>query len=127
MKERRKETRKNLAAYTQVFDLSDGVLIGYLGDLSLQGAMAICDKPIKPETSITIGIDIPELPDVKATRMSLPSRVAWSEQDISPQFFNIGFEFKEITPQQKKLIEIIIQHYEFRRGAQSFPPAPDGK
>ncbi|HNK63278.1 MAG TPA: PilZ domain-containing protein [Anaerolineales bacterium] len=127
MKERRKQERKNLVAYTQVFDLFDGVLIGYLGDLSLQGAMAICEKSIQPDTSITIGIDIPELPDVRATRMSLSSRVAWCEPDLSPQFYNIGFEFKEITPQQKQLIETIIQHYEFRRGAQSFPPAPEGK
>ena len=36
MQERRKVQRKNLMAYTQVFDLYGGYLLGYLGDLHLQ-------------------------------------------------------------------------------------------
>jgi hypothetical protein len=37
MQERRKEQRKNLMAYTQVFNLNGGHLLGYLGDLNLMG------------------------------------------------------------------------------------------
>jgi hypothetical protein len=44
MQERRKFQRKNLIAYTQVFDLYGGYLIGYLGDLHLYGAMVIGDR-----------------------------------------------------------------------------------
>ncbi len=124
MRERRKQERKNLIAYTQVFDLYGGVLIGYLGDLSLKGAMVITEKPMKPDLEITIGIEIPELPNIRATRMSLVARVAWCEPDLSPQFYNIGFEFKEVTPQQKKLIESIIANYEFRRDTPNYPPRP---
>ena len=124
MRERRKQERKNLVAYTQVYDLNRGVLIGYLGDLSLRGAMVITEKPMPPNFEITLGIDIPELPDIKAIRMSLSARVAWCEQDLSPQFFNVGFEFKQVTDQQKKYIESIIKHYEFRRDRPDYPPRP---
>lgn len=124
MRERRKQERKNLIAYTQVFDLYGGVLIGYLGDLSLHGAMVITEKPLNPELEITIGIELPELPNIRATRMSLLTRVAWCEQDLSPQFYNVGFEFKDVTPQQKKLIESIIANYEFRRDTPNYPPRP---
>ncbi|HRQ22592.1 MAG TPA: hypothetical protein PLF42_04100 [Anaerolineales bacterium] len=46
MRERRKQERKSLIAYTQVFDLYGGYLLGYLGDLTLLGAMVICEKPL---------------------------------------------------------------------------------
>mgnify|MGYP001179591793 CR=1 FL=1 len=127
MRERRKQERKNLAAYTQVYDLYGGFLIGYLGDLSQQGAMVITEKQMDRDFEITLGIEIPELPNLRATRMSLPARVAWCEQDLSPQFFNIGFEFKEVTPQQRQLIEAIIEHYEFKRDAPNYPPRPEQK
>ena len=121
MKERRKLERKNLVAYTQVFDLYGGNLLGYLGDLTVSGAMIISEKPMQTETEITLAIELPELPDIKAMRMSLLARVAWCQQDLSPQYHNIGFEFKEIIPEQKKLIESIIENYEFRRDVPKYP------
>lgn len=124
MRERRKQERKNLVAYTQVFDMNGGVQIGYLGDLSVHGAMVITEKLMAIGLEITLGIEVPELPNIKATRMSLATRVAWCEQDLSPQYFNIGFEFKEVTPQQTKLIESIIANYEFRRDVPNYPPRP---
>jgi hypothetical protein len=115
MQERRKAQRKNLMAYTQVFDLAGGVLLGYLGDLHLQGAMVIGEKTMKENTEITLAIELPILPDISMSRITIPARVAWSQQDISPEFFNIGFEFKEVTPKQITVIESIMQNYEFRR------------
>jgi Tfp pilus assembly protein PilZ len=115
MNERRKQERKSLVAYTQVFDLYGGNLLGYLGDLTASGAMIISEKPMKPDLEITLAIELPELPNIKAVRMGLPSRVAWCQQDLSPQYFNIGFEFKEVSADNKKMIESIIENYQFRR------------
>lgn len=127
MRERRKQERKSLMAYTQVFDLYGGSLIGYLSDLSLSGAMAISEKPQAINAEVTLSIELPELPNVKAVRMVLPARVVWCEQDISPRYYNIGFEFKEVAPQQKAMIESIIQNYEFRRDTPTYPPRPGMK
>lgn len=120
MKERRKSERKSLVAYTQVFDLYAGDLLGYLGDLTVQGIMVISEKPMQKDIEITLAIELPELPNIKAHRMTLPARVAWCEQDISPEFYNVGFEFKEVKEEQQSMIESIIQNYEFRRDV---PPA----
>ena len=122
MQDRRKQERKNLVAYTQVFDLYGGNLLGYLGDLTVSGAMIISEKPIKPGTEITLAIELPELPGIDTMRMSLAARVAWCQQDLSPQYFNIGFEFKQVLPEQKKLIESIIENYQFRRDVPGYPP-----
>jgi Tfp pilus assembly protein PilZ len=125
MKERRKQERKSLVAYTQVFDLyGGGFLLGYLSDLTVKGAMVIGEKPLETNTEITLAIEIPELPNIKAIRMTVPARVVWCEQDISPQFFNIGFEFKEVTDEQKGMIETIIKEYEFRRDTPDYPRRP---
>jgi len=122
MRNRRREERKSLMAYTQVFDLYGGLLIGYLNDLTLTGAMVIGEKEQEVHAGITLAMELPELAEVNASRITLPSRVVWCEQDISPQFFNIGFEFTEVDTKQKKIIELIIRNYQFQRDTPNYPP-----
>jgi len=125
MQERRKAQRKNLMAYTQVFDLYGGYLLGYLGDLHLNGAMVIGNKLISKNTELTLAIELPDdLPNINIPRIAIPARVVWYQQDISPEFFNVGFEFKEVTPEQKIVIEAIIENYEFRRDLPNYPLKP---
>jgi hypothetical protein len=124
MQERRKVQRKSLMAYSQVFDLYGGHLIGYLGDLHLQGAMVIGQKLINENTELTLAIELPDLPDISFSRITIPARVAWCQQDISPEFFNIGFEFKEVTPEQIRVVEAIMENYEFRRTTPPYPIKP---
>jgi len=123
MQERRKSNRKNLMAYTQVFDLYGGYMLGYLGDLDLRGAMVIGQRVVEENTELTLAIELPDLPDTSISRVTIPVRTAWCQPDISPEYFNIGFEFKKITPEQIVLIEAIMNNYEFRR----VPPIDKGK
>jgi hypothetical protein len=124
MQDRRKLPRKDLMSYSQVFDLGQGKLIGYLGDLNLIGAMVIGDESQKVEEKLNISIQLPELPKINATRLILPVRVAWCNQDLSPEYFNIGLEFELVTDEQKKIIEAVLDNYEFRRQPPSYPPRP---
>jgi hypothetical protein len=124
MQERRKLPRKDLMSYSQVFDLYGGKLIGYLGDLNLIGAMVIGDEPLKVGQQLTISIQLPELPKITATRLALPVRIARCQQDLSPEYFNIGLEFELVTDDQKKIIEAVLENYEFRRQHPDYPPRP---
>lgn len=124
MQERRKQPRKELMSYSQVYELYNGKLVGYLGDINLLGAMVIGDEPIEPNEALTISIQLPELPGVNATRMAVPVRVAYCKQDLSPEYFNIGLEFKLVTDHQKEIIESIIENYEFKRQPPNYPPHP---
>lgn len=124
MQDRRKLPRKDLMSYSQVFDLAQGKLIGYLGDLNLIGAMVIGDEALKLNEKLTISIQLPELPKINATRLALPVRVVWCHQDLSPEYYNIGVEFEVITDEQKKIIEAVIENYEFRRQTPNYPPHP---
>jgi len=125
MEERRKHPRKDLMSYSQVFNIHDGNLIGYLGDINLSGAMVISDIEIQKNVSLTISIQLPELDGFSDSTLTLPVRVAWCKQDISPEYFNVGMEFKELTDKQKKIIEAIIETYEFRRQKPDYPQHPN--
>lgn len=111
-------------SYSQVNDLHDGKLVGYLGDINLIGAMVIGDEPLDVNTALTIAIQLPELPGINAVRMAVPVRVAYCKKDLSPEYFNIGLEFALVTENQKKIIESIIENYEFRRQSPNYPPHP---
>lgn len=124
MQDRRKLPRKDLMSYSQVFDLPQGKLIGYLGDLTLLGAMVIGDEALKVDNQLTISIQLPELPRITATRLTVPVRVVWCHQDLSPEYLNIGLEFEVVTDEQKRIIEAVLENYEFRRHPPSYPPRP---
>ena len=124
MQDRRKLPRKDLMSYSQVFDLSQGKLIGYLGDLNLIGAMVIGDEQLQVDEKLSISIQLPELPRISATRLAVPVRVVWCHPDLSPEYFNIGLEFDGLTDEHRKIIEAVIENYEFRRQPPSYPPRP---
>jgi hypothetical protein len=73
---------------------------------------------------MTISILLPVLPRINATRLALPVRVVRCHPDLSPEYFNIGLEFELVTDEQKKIIEAVLQNYEFRRQPPSYPPRP---
>jgi hypothetical protein len=124
MQERRKQPRKDLMSYSQVFELYHGKLIGYLGDITFLGAMVIGEEPYIIGSQLNISIQLPELPGINATRMAMPVRVVHCQKDLSPEYYNIGLEFTLITDQQKKIIAAIIENYEFRRQTPTYPPRP---
>jgi len=122
MQERRKQPRKDLMSYSQVYDVQSGKLIGYLGDLNLIGAMVISDQIVDVNSDLTISIQLPELPETREETITLPSRAAWCHQDLSPEYYNVGLEFKMVTEKQKAIIEAIMENYEFRRQVPNYPP-----
>jgi len=125
MQERRKQPRKDLMSYTQVFDVNGGALLGYLADITLLGAMIISDHEIKGNQPVTLQIELPELEDFSDTSMIIPARVAWCLQDLSPEYFNTGIEFDKVADRQKKIITAIIENYEFRRQTPNYPTHPN--
>ncbi len=125
MQERRKQPRKDLMSYSQVFDANGGYLIGYLGDLNTLGAMVISDSEMNAGAELTIRIQLPELDGFSDSAITVPARVAWCQPDISPDFHNIGLEFKALAERQERIVEAIIERYEFRRQRPGYPTHPN--
>jgi len=125
MQDRRRQHRKDLMSYSQVHNLQNGKLLGYLGDLTELGAMVISDEFIDDNIDLHISIELPDLPDINETSMIISVRVAYCHQDISPNYYNLGLEFSSITDKQMTIIQAVMNNYEFRRESPNYPPHPN--
>ena len=121
--ERRKLERKYLVVYSRVFDRRTGKVIGYLSDLTIQGAMIIGEHQLDKGEYYQLRIDLPESAEFKKDHIDLTAKSVWSKPDIDPVFFNTGFEFSQLSPEDEKIIDLMIQLYEFRREAEKYPPS----
>ena len=124
MQDRRKISRKYLAIYSRVFDRTSGRVLGYLSDLTNGGAMIISDSAIPENQDISLRFDLPDPTLFSTDHLNMEAHIVWCRPDIDPAFYNIGFEFKEISPDQAKIIEEMITAYEFRRDGPSYPTPP---
>lgn len=115
MSDRRKETRRRLTAFTPVYDLHPRVLLGYLADLTLRGAMLVGTKLTTINKETTLEIKFPgELSHITVLPVFIPARIAWCRPDENPQYFNIGVEFTKVTPQNQEIFQRILERYHFR-------------
>jgi hypothetical protein len=115
MDEHRKSERKSLLAFTPVYNSHKTILLGYLGDLSLQGALLIGERPMEINTHITLVIDFPEIPEFPARQVRILARVAWCKREENTPYFNTGVEFQRIDELYKPFIEAILMRYQFQR------------
>lgn len=113
--DRRKETRKKVMAFTTVYDANKNMLLGYLRDLTLQGALVVGEKMLEVDKPITLAIELPgDVPDINVKRLTVSARVARCAEDESPRNYKLGFEFKAVTLEQKHIIEALLERYHFR-------------
>ena len=117
MGEQRKKERKKLVAFTPAYDRDENILLGYIRDLTLQGAMVSGETAVDIDHNVTLGIDFRETPETPAVRMRIPARVAWCMREEGSSSYNIGFEFLELSDQNKRVIEAVLERYQFRPAA----------
>jgi len=116
MSDQRRELRKKILAFTPVYALSPKRLLGYLGDLTAHGALVVGETAVETGKQVRLSVEFPrELAELGDKPFTIAARVARCQHDESPQFFNIGMEFPEVSAAQGKIIEAIIQRYEFQR------------
>jgi len=116
MSDKRKAERKSLLAFTPVYGLRPRTLLGYIEDLTVKGSMVIGEKSMEIDQQVTLEIEFPkDVPEITNPRMKIPARVAWCRDENNHRYFDIGFEFTDLQPDDKKTIDAILRRYEFRR------------
>lgn len=113
MTDQRKAERVKAMTFTAVYERNGHVLLGFLGDLTLQGAMVVGEKPLQTGRDITLEIEIPNAVEVPGGRLTLPAHAAWSRQETGTTYFHSGFEFLEMTEQNRQVIEALVARYKF--------------
>ncbi len=116
MDNKRKEERKNLMAFTPVYGLHPKTLLGFVEDLTTRGAMLIGERAVETDKQITVMIEVPgALPQSTTPRLVIPARIAWCKPEERPNYYNIGLEFVNLSPEETRMIEAVLRRYEFRR------------
>jgi Tfp pilus assembly protein PilZ len=113
MSEHRKEERKKLTSFILVHALPDNMLLGYLGDMTLHGAMVVGNKPVEINKELTLSIEFNEIPEIQNTKLTFPARVAWCKHEAQSPYYNTGVEFIDLSDQNKKVIEALLERYQF--------------
>jgi hypothetical protein len=114
MSDRRKEIRRRFTAFTPVFALYPRMLLGYLGDLNMRGALIIGTKLITINKETVLEIIFPgELADITVIPINIPARIAWCRPDESQQSYSIGVEFTELTPLNRDIFQQLLARYHF--------------
>lgn len=119
MDDRRRLPRKYLLIYSRVFERMLGKLLGYLADLSEEGAMIIAEEPLTVGETLSLRFDLPDPKVFETHNLYLTAQVARCGEDISPKLYDIGFKFLDVTPEQKAVIQKMMEVYEFQRGNQA--------
>ena len=115
MSKLRMEKRRKVMTFTPVYDLQANILLGYLGDLTLKGALMVSEGPVEIDRTLNLAIEFRETSDIPATRITIPARVAWCKQEEHRTYYNTGMEFIEMTEQNKKVIVAILEKHQSSR------------
>ncbi len=111
--ERRKLKRRYLLFYSRVFNSLTQDLIGHLVDITSDGAMLISEEPIKLNMIFELRMELSKEVSEKPY-MDFSAKSLWSKADIDPHYYDTGFQFINISPEDAQIIQKIIDVYGFR-------------
>jgi hypothetical protein len=113
MQNRRKINRRYLLYFVRVYDATTHQQIGNLVDITPQGAMIVGQSPIPEEIPICIQLELtPEISEKPFLEFQTKSK--WCHPDLEPSLYNIGFEILELSAQDSRTIQKIVETFGFR-------------
>jgi hypothetical protein len=96
MQERRKYPRKDLLLFANVYDSKSGKIIGTLLNITLEGAMVLSENR------------------VEKNELVFTANSRWCGPDINPEFFDVGYQFANVSDEDSQIIQAIIEKYGFK-------------
>lgn len=113
MQNRRKTKRRYLLYFVRVINADTRQQIGNLVDITPQGAMIVGQEPIPEGQSIRLRLELTsEVADKPF--LEFPTRSKWCHPDFEPSLHITGFEILELTLEDTRIIQKIIETFGFR-------------
>ena len=113
MKERRKTKRRYLLYYMRVYDTATREQIGNLVDITPKGMMIVNPQPIPEGRTFQIRLElsgeVSEKPHMEFSAVSI-----WCKPDIEPSLYNTGFEIRDLSSEDARIIKKIVENFSFR-------------
>ncbi|MDM8523551.1 PilZ domain-containing protein [Desulfococcaceae bacterium HSG8] len=113
MPEKRKQKRRHLIYYLNVFDRNTDQRIGQLVNITTDGVMLTSEDPIEADTVFEFKMILPE--EIKGIRLvTFDARSRWYRRSVKPRFYDIGFELLDISSEHARIIENLISDFSFQ-------------
>ncbi len=113
MQERRKYPRKDLLLFANVCDSVSGKIIGTLLNITLEGAMVLTESQIDQGDMIELHIKLPDN-FVKKNELVFTASSRWCAPDLNPEYFDVGYQFANVSEEDGHIIQAIIEKYGFK-------------
>lgn len=113
MLERRKYPRKDLLLFANVYDSKSGKIVGTLLNITLEGAMVLSESKIDADNTMELHIKLPE-DLVHKNELVFTANSRWCGPDINPEFFDVGYQFANVSEEDGQIIQTIIEKYGFK-------------
>ena len=107
---RRRFNRKYLTFFARITDRQNGRVLGYLVDLTSQGALMVGDLPLVKGEVFTLRMDLPE-GFVQGNCLDLDAKAVWSGPDIEPNFYRTGLQLMNLSSQDTGTLERLLAEY----------------
>jgi hypothetical protein len=113
LKEHRKNERIKAVTFATARDVGERALLGFLGDITPDGAMVIGEKPIAADRDIELEIDFRGVEEIPGGRLTTAAHVAWCRHDEKSGYYHTGFEFLSLPEELIPAIELLVERYRF--------------
>jgi hypothetical protein len=113
MQERRKYPRKDLLLFANVYDSKSGKVIGTLLNITLEGAMVLSENRVDADNTMELHIKLPEN-FVEKNELVFVASTRWCGPDINPEFYDVGYQFANVSDEDSQIIQAIIEKYGFK-------------
>jgi hypothetical protein len=113
MQERRKYPRKDLLLFANVYDSKSGKIIGTLLNITLEGAMVLSESRVDADNTMELHIKLPEN-FVQKNELVFVASSRWCGPDINPEFYDVGYQFANVSEEDSQIIQAIIEKYGFK-------------
>jgi len=114
MDRQRKLTRKHLYYYPKVIDRDSGQMLGHIADITTEGIRLVSKNDVEPDSILNLEIILAENTEDE-TRITAKAKSLWSDKDINPELYAVGFRFLDISSEERTKIDELISLYSFQR------------
>lgn len=114
--EQRAARRERIDDFFKVYDASNGVLMGDLGDLSEQGMRVECDAELEPGSRFAVEIEWKNSSG-DVSRFSMSAECRWCRPAAETDRFDAGFQFFDVSVLQSMSLKMMITNFVSNRPA----------
>lgn len=110
MAEARRAQREVINRYLKVYDADSERFLGYLVDITPEGAMLQSKEEIEPDASFRLRLELPEEMD-GSREIVVQAESVWDKKEGNALFHHTGFEFQDISADDEERVRRLMESY----------------